>query len=173
MQNGISALVSHPRPSPWQASPQERAENAFVFGLEDASPDRSLRILYGYVDGPHAPLITEPRILSATTGEVLVDFWRSGIDGHVDAFSANGFRLTARDPFSSQTMTAWIDLNLRSFVLDGDGGQRRPLPTLRALVRSKLSAAQARWQAEHADHSPEIHPSLWTRLRSCLRMGAS
>ena len=170
MQNGISALSLQLRSSPWQASPQERAENAFVFGLEDASPDRTLRILYGYVDGPHAPLITEPRILHASTGEVLVDFWRSGIDGHVDAFTTSGFRLTARDPFSSETITATVDLNLRSFLLDGDGGQRRPLPTLRALVRSKLSAAQARWQIEHTS---EALPSLWTRLRSCLRMGSS
>ncbi|HRE80208.1 MAG TPA: hypothetical protein PLN52_04125 [Opitutaceae bacterium] len=132
-----------------------------------------LRILYGYVDGLQAKLITEPRIVHSTTGEILVDFWRSGIDGHIDAFTPSSFRLTARDPVSSESVTAVIDLNLRSFLLDGDGGQRRPLPTLRALVRSKLSAAQTRWQAAHTDHTPETLPSLWSRLRSCLRMSSS
>src|SRR5688572_10561940 len=96
-----------------------------VFSREEFSPDGTLRIWYNYMGGEKTPTVVEPCVSLVSTGEVLVDFWRLGLNGTVGEFGSNTFSVTASDSYGLAVVVARVVVSSRTFTVDRDSSTPR------------------------------------------------
>lgn len=121
---------------------------------EQLSPNGKWRVAYLQVDGEKSPLIVEPRITEVATGRVLIDMWRSSLDGSVHAFHELGFELTVRDPYGPTVVQASVDAAGHSFVIMGSAGGPRPLSELDAALSAMIGKARDGVRAQRRSSTP-------------------
>jgi hypothetical protein len=139
-----------------------------VFSREEFSPDGALCIWYNYMDGEKTPTVIEPCVTLLSTGEVLVDFWRLGLNGSVSDFTADTFTLTVTDSYGLAKIVARVEVSSRTFTLIDDATPARPL----AVLRETLFWIVDRARESHA--SPATRPattetSLFSKFTRWLR----
>ena len=137
-----------------------------IYSREEVSPDGSLHICYNYMEGEKSPTIVEPCVTLVATGEVILDFWRTRLNGYLSEFKANGFQLKVSDNYDLTTVLLRIDVPSRTFVQVNDSAPARPLAVLSETVF---------WMVEHARtvrsaSSPPApsRPSLLSRLAAWM-----
>jgi hypothetical protein len=137
-----------------------------IFYREELSADGALHIGYNTMDGEKSPMVVEPCISIVSTGEVVFDLWRSGLNGRVEAASADGFRLTVTDNYGR--MKVVVDIALRSRTFRGMGNEEtvRPLAALEGdLLKIAERARKERLAAlsltEPASFSLTAQVKLW------------
>lgn len=136
-----------------------------VFSREETSPDGSWLITYNYSEGEKSPTIIEPCVTVIATGEILFDFWRIRLNGHLDEFDAAGFRLTVSDNYQVATVRVRVDARIKTFTLADESTGPRPLSTLRDTLFWKID----RLREEREDGSsllPKSPSNLLSRLKA-------
>jgi len=110
-------------------------EYGFVYSEEFVSPDGAVKVIYGYNDGEKSPTTIEPRVIDASTGEVLVDLWRAWCQGSVQFVEPGRLRIRVQDAYCRALICeAEIDLNKRVFALSSSPDHYEPLGTFRERV---------------------------------------
>ena len=120
------------------------------------------------MDGEKSPLIISPRVMDAATSRVVIDLWRSCLDGTVIEFSPPGFRVEVRDPFGSMHVTASVDAHASTFVLDGNTLPPRPLSEFWNDLRTRADQERREWHAQYAPAATPPAESLLQRIRRWL-----
>ena len=119
---------------------------------KETSPDASLHIYYdNCIDGEKTAMVIEPCTSAVGIGGILLDFWRSGLNGHIDDFSSDGFRLTVIDRYGLAEILVRTDAKAKTFTIAGDPTGPRSLSVLRETliwiavgVREEREAASSR-----------------------------
>lgn len=113
---------------------EEFAGHGFVYWQESQSPGGRVRVLWGYSDGERTPLLEEPRLVDAATGELILDLWHTS-HTYLIRFGREGeVILTVQNPFRGTSHVAVIDCERRTFILDGGARTEEPLAALRERV---------------------------------------
>lgn len=133
-----------------------------VYCQKETSPDGKFLVAYTFVDGEKTPLINEPRVRLAATGEILVDLWKGYLTGSVYGFTADGFQLKVTDHHGPGEVVAFVDEPSRTFRLEGDPTPPRPLAALPETVYSIIHRARENWRASFPPPlpPPPEEPSL-------------
>lgn len=99
---------------------------------EQISPAAPLHIYYdSCVDGEKTPQVIEPSTAVLGIGGILLDFWRSGLNGHIDDITSDGFRLTIIDRYGLAEILVRTDAKMKTFTITGDPTGPRSLSVLR------------------------------------------
>jgi hypothetical protein len=107
----------------------------FIYSEEVSSPDGAVKVIYGYNDGEKSPTTIEPRVIDASTGEVLVDLWRAWCQGTVEFVEPGRLRIRVHDAYHQVLICeAEIDLNKRVFAMATSPGQYEALYTFRQKI---------------------------------------
>lgn len=101
-----------------------------VYTREETSPDGTLNICYNHQEGEKSPTIVEPSVTVVATGEVIIDFWRTRLNGHLDDFRDNAFRLRVSDNYNRKEIVVQVDVASTSFTIDNSTDEPRPLSLL-------------------------------------------
>jgi hypothetical protein len=110
-------------------------EYGFIYSDEVVSPDGVVRVIYGFSDGEKSPITVEPRIIEASTGEVLVDLWRAWCQGAVEFLGPGKLRIKVHDAYHRVLICeSEIDLNERVFALMESPHLHEPLTSFRERV---------------------------------------
>ena len=110
-------------------------EYGFIYTDEAVSPDGQVKVLYGYSDGEKSPITIEPRIIDASTGEVLVDLWRTWSQGSVEFVVPGRLLIKVHDAYHRKLICeAQVDLTERVFVLANSPHMCEPLATFRQRI---------------------------------------
>lgn len=136
----------------------------------DLSPDGRIAVDYAESGGARTPRIAEPRARLAATNEVLVDLWGSGLDGRVDAFAEDRFRITVRDSRGMTEVVARVNVRDRTFALTREPDLWRSLIELRASLRRRIEDDQALRRRAAANLERQPPARWWTRLLAGLRI---
>jgi hypothetical protein len=138
-----------------------------VYLKEEVSPDGVWRVAYDYMDGEKSPLIVSPRVIEITTGRIVIDLWRSSLDGTVENFSPGGFHVTVRDPFYPKEIGATIDATTGTFTLHEGPAEAHPLAEFDRVLRNLIDQARVDYRDQVRRSAPPPAPveSLWSRLR--------
>jgi hypothetical protein len=115
-----------------------------IYSREEISRDGLLRVCYNYSDGEKSPLVIEPCITMTATGEVLLDLWRSGWNGHVEKFGTDQIQLRVSDRNQLKKILVCIDVHARTFTVADHSSQPQPLSIFRDVLFLILVPAEER-----------------------------
>lgn len=109
---------------------QDEIKNyGFIYSEEVFSPDRTVKVIYGYSDGEKGPITVEPRIIDAASGRILIDLWRTWSQASVEFPGPSRLLVTVHDAYQRVMICkAEIDLNRRVFMLADTGNDNEPVP---------------------------------------------
>ncbi|HKV39615.1 MAG TPA: hypothetical protein VJX67_10405 [Blastocatellia bacterium] len=144
---------------------------------EEVSPDGSIRIVYAYSGGDRTPVITEPRVIDAETGEVLIDLWGSSFNGRVQIHEDRRLTLTIDDPYLASTVFGVnVDLKAKTFLfepgsafglgirsVDGPGSDT---PEPLALFKDRFAEARRIARPPQPPKQPRPRPGILRQLIS-------
>jgi len=140
-------------------------EHNSIYSREEISPDGVWRVVYDYMDGERSPLIVSPRVSHVVTGHVVLDMWRSCLDGTVSGFTASGFRLTVRDPYGPSVLKTIVDTETETFAVEGEPARRYAVSELSAVAGEKIEHSRQEWLERNLPSALPRARSLWTRLK--------
>jgi hypothetical protein len=110
-------------------------EFGFIYSEEIISPDGDLRVVYGYSDGEKTPLIVEPRVIDVSSGEVLIDLWRTYCTSAVEFGARGKIKIEVQNPHTQAIICAAdVDLADRTFSLARNLQKIEPLQLLRQII---------------------------------------
>ncbi len=131
---------------------------------EQTSPAAPLHIYYNScIDGEKTPRVIEPSTAAVGIGGILLDFWRSGLNGHIDDITSDGFRLTVIDRYGLAEILVRTDAEAKTFTIPGDPTGPRSLSVLReTLIWIAIGVREEREAASSRTSTPR--DSMMSRL---------
>ena len=137
-----------------------------IFYRDELSADGALHIGYNTVDGEKTPMVVEPCVSIVATGEIVFDLWRTGLNGRVEAASADAFTLTVTDNYGRMKVVVDIALRSRTFRAVDNPAMVRPLAALehhlmRIAERARKERLTALSLLEPAAFSMMAQLKLW------------
>jgi hypothetical protein len=134
------------------------------YSREERSPDGRWRIVYDYMDGERTPLIVSPRVIEISTGKIIIDLWRSCLDGSVHSFTPAGFSIRVQDPFGPAQLQVTVDTAASTFTVVDLALPPRPLAAMEKTLHAITEAKRHEYRLQHPPTPPPETPSLGRRI---------